>query len=270
MTDAAARLAATLGPLPLGRARARTAAHHGRHARRTAGPGDAFWQYRPLEPGEGVSRVDWRKSARGDSLLVREREREDPVRLLIWRDGSGSMDFASRTGLSSKAAAAQLIGNALAIAAHAADEQVRRLAGPTEPLAVVLAHPGDGRLPEAGTLRPGDAVVLAGDFLDGDALAWVRDAARAGAIGVAMHIVDPAEDAFPFAGRLRFDRSEPDDPALDLARAEDVRDDYLSAWAAHVAALDAIAAEPGWTVVRHRTDADPSAALAQIAGWLRG
>lgn len=270
MSDAAARLAATLGPLPLGRARARTAAHHGRHPRRTAGAGDAFWQYRPLEPGEGVGRVDWRKSGRGDTLLVREREREDPVRLLIWRDGSASMDFASRASLPTKLGAAQAIAGALAIAAHAADETVRRLPGPTEPLMALLAHAGDGPRPDPLALRPGDAVLLAGDFLDGDAAAWVSAAARAGAVGVALHLVDPAEDAFPFSGRLRFEAVEPDDASLDLARAEELRDDYLAVWRAHLDRLAAIDAEPGWTLVRHRTDGDAAATLAQIAAWFRG
>jgi len=266
----AAQLAATLGPLRLGRARARTASHHGRHARRTAGAGDAFWQYRPLQPGEGVNRVDWRKSAREETPLVREREREDPVRLLLWTDGSPSMDFASRTSHPTKLAAARALTGALAIAAHAADERVARLAGPAEPLATLLAHPDDGALPDPATLRTGDAVVIAGDFLDGDAAAWVSSAARSGAVGVAIQLIDPAEDTFPFAGRLRFEPVEPGDVPLDLAKADDLRADYLAAWAAHCAGLDRIAAEAGWTLIRHRVDGDAAATLAAVAAWLQG
>ena len=266
----AARLAASLGPLSLGRARSRVAAHHGRHPRRTAGAGDAFWQYRPLEPGESAAGLDWRKSARSDALLVREREREDPVRLLVWCDGSGSMDYASRTTISTKGEAALALMGALAIAAHAADERVCRLAGPAQPLADILGHHGDPKLPSPHVLRSGDAVLIVGDLLDGDATAWIAKAALAGATGVAIQIIDPAEESFPFHGRLRFEGAEPADESLDLARAEDLRGDYLKAWSDHLERLDAIAAEPGWSLVRHRTDQDPAEALAQTATWLRG
>lgn len=271
--DAAAGAAAGLGPLVLGQARARARGFHGSHARRVAGAGNEFWQYRELQPGEAIDRVDWRRSGRSDHLYVREREREDPVRLWLWVDASPSMDFASAAALPTKLARARLIAGALGLAAVAGGERLADLMRPGERGAAqaLLAGigTGDGALP-AEPLRSGDAVVLLGDFLDGVPTDWIEGAAAAGAVGVAIAVVDPAEADFPFAGRTHFEPVEAADAAREFARAEAVRDEYLAAWAAHLARIEAIGAIAGWSTLSHRTDTDPAAPLAAAAAWLRG
>ena len=270
--DAAARAAAGLGPLSLARARARARGFHGSHARRAAGPGAEFWQYRELQPGEAVDRVDWRRSGRSDHLYVRELERKDPVRLWLWVDSSPSMDFASADSVPDKLDRAQVVAAALGLAAIAGGERVGDLARPGErgPPDQLLATLGSDRVPPDAPFGAGDAIVLVGDFLDGAPTAWVERAAAAGAIGALVAIIDPAEADFPFNGRTRFEAVEPLDEPRDFARAENVRDDYLAAWRAHLARLEAVGTLADWTVVTHRTDADPTAALGAVAGWLRG
>ncbi len=271
--DAAATAAAGLGPLSLNRARARAAGFHGGHARRTAGPGNEFWQYRELQPGEAVDRVDWRRSGRSDHLYVREREREDPVRLWLWVDGTASMDFASRDGTPTKLDHARLITGAIALAAVAAGERIGDLMRPGSggaPEALLTTIASTDSEPPAGALRAGDAVLLVGDFLDGAPSDWVDAAAAAGAVGALVSIADPAEADFPFSGRTRFEGVEPGEKAHEFARAENVRADYLAAWTAHQARLAAISKATGWTSITHRTDTPPDAALAAVAGWLRG
>lgn len=271
--DAAAAAAAGLGPLMLGRARARARGFHGSHARRTAGAGAEFWQYRELQPGEAVDRVDWRRSGRSDHLYVREREREDPVRLWLWVDASPSMDFASRPALLTKLDHARLIAAALGLAAVAAGERAGDLARPAErsaaePLLASLGAP-EARLPER-PLGTGDAVVLVGDFLDEVPIGWVERAAANGAVGVLLSVADPAEVDFPFAGRTRFEAVEAGDQPRDFARAENIRADYLAAWRVHQARLAAIGDVGGWTHLAHRTDEPAAGPLAMAAGWLRG
>ncbi|MFC3711808.1 DUF58 domain-containing protein [Sphingoaurantiacus capsulatus] len=271
--DAAASAAAGLGQLSLNRARARAAGFHGGHARRTAGPGSEFWQYRELQPGEAIDRVDWRRSGRSDHLYVREREREDPVRLWLWVDGTASMDFASRDGAPTKLDHARLIAAAIGLAAVAAGERIGDLARPganSKPDSLFASIvSSEAQLP-AGAMRAGDVVLLVGDFLDGPPLDWVEAAAAAGAVGTLVAVADPAEVDFPFAGRTHFEGVEPGDAEQEFARAENVRADYLAAWAAHLARLDAIGKVTGWTSFMHRTDHAPDAALATVAGWLRG
>lgn len=271
--DAAAGAAAGLGPLVLGRARARARGFHGSHARRVAGAGNEFWQYRELQPGEAIDRVDWRRSGRSDHLYVREREREDPVRLWLWVDASASMDFASTPALPTKLARARLLAGALGLAAVAGGERIADLMRPGERgaaqslLAAIGA--GDATLPPE-PLRSGDAVLLIGDFLDGVPTAWVDAAASAGAAGALIALADPAEADFPFVGRTHFEAIEAADAPREFARAEAVRDDYLVAWIAHRARIDAIGSIVGWTSLWHRTDTDPAPVLSAAADWLRG
>src|ERR1700687_5289218 len=75
---------------------------HGLHGRRRAGPGENFWQYRRFMSGEPARRVDWRRSARDDTLYVREQEWEAAHTVWIWADRSPSMVFTSPLAQESK------------------------------------------------------------------------------------------------------------------------------------------------------------------------
>ena len=95
--DLAARL-----PRLILEARRVSASIHGIHGRRRSGPGETFWQYRPLVAGESASRIDWRRSARDGHLFVREREWEASHAIWLWIDRSASMGFASSLALAAK------------------------------------------------------------------------------------------------------------------------------------------------------------------------
>ncbi|MCA0421378.1 MAG: DUF58 domain-containing protein, partial [Proteobacteria bacterium] len=107
--DLAARL-----PRLILEARRVSASIHGIHGRRRSGPGETFWQYRPLVAGESASRIDWRRSARDGHLFVREREWEASHSIWLWIDRSPSMGFASSLAMASKLDRALVAGFALA------------------------------------------------------------------------------------------------------------------------------------------------------------
>src|ERR1700685_4857600 len=95
-------LAASMPRLILEARRVAATVIHGLHARRRAGPGENFWQYRRFVSGEPAGRVDWRRSARDDHLYVREQEWEAAHTVWIWPDRSPSMAFASKQSRGSK------------------------------------------------------------------------------------------------------------------------------------------------------------------------
>lgn len=266
----AERIAAMLGPLRLTRARARVARQAGAHPRRAAGPGAEFWQYRMLTPGEAADKVDWRRSGRSDELYVREREREDPVRLWLWSDASASMDYASDEALPRKTDLADTLVAALGLAAHEAGETC---CAPPDPRPLggdaLLAPHGNGEAPLIPSPGPTDIVLAAGDFLAPGALDWIAAAATAGAQGVVIAVADPAEIAFPFSGRVHFDAVEPGDRPFEAGRAEALGETYAAAWAAHRARLAAACDRPGWLLVEAVTGDDAAAHAARIASWLR-
>src|ERR1700677_323868 len=87
---------------------------HGLHGRRRAGSGENFWQYRRFVSGEPASRIDWRRSARGDNLYVREQEWEAAHTVWIWPDRSPSMAFSSTLAEETKLDRALVMALALA------------------------------------------------------------------------------------------------------------------------------------------------------------
>ncbi|HEY4548330.1 MAG TPA: DUF58 domain-containing protein [Pedomonas sp.] len=275
----AERAAALLGPLSLQRPEmGRLGWRQGPHPRRRAGQGSEFWQYRPLEAGEAVDRVDWRRSGRSDSLYVRTHERELPARLALWADPAPSMDYASApraaaTRLPEKRQRALVIAAALALAAEEGGEACAALslARPAKARQVLeqLSAEASGTLHSA-PLAPGDTVVLLSDFLEPDRIGAIAPLASQGAGGVVVHVADPAEADFPFEGRMELvDVTPQAEPRLIDASAQ-TRARYLEAWSHHVNAIEGAARTAGWHYLLHRTDTPVQEAVTAIAALIGG
>ncbi|EME67741.1 hypothetical protein H261_21958, partial [Paramagnetospirillum caucaseum] len=170
----AEELASRFPPLLVEAERVAQSVAQGVHGRRRAGSGDAFWQYRRAQPGDGAGAIDWRRSARSDHLYVRETEWAASETVWLWLDASPSMHWRSDASLPTKHSRARLLILALGSLLLRGGERVAALAGDTPPcwgggalarLAAALDHAGDAppappvRLPRHAT------VVLAGDFL---------------------------------------------------------------------------------------------------------
>jgi len=128
-----------------------------------------------------------------------------------------------------------------------------------EALAAALAR---GAAFAPGAVKPGDSLVVASDFLDGDPGGFTKRGT-----GVLLHLLDPAERDFPFAGDLMFEEAA-GAHGLRLAPAEAVRENYASALDAHRARIADAARAPGWSVLEHATDDSAAQALATLAARL--
>lgn len=250
----------------------------GVHGRRRAGQGETFWQYRPYDQSDPTNRIDWRRSGRSDAVFVRDTEWEAANSIYIWRDGSPGMDWRSSKKLPTKKDRASVLTLALASLLMRAGERCaiygeseRPRAGRVgyERLSYRLAK-SDGPITSLDAKVPRYAkILLASDFLT-DADHWPnRMAALAGrpASGVVLHIIDPAEEIFPYKGRVEMRRAESGGvmslPFL-LGRAERAKIDYQARFAAHCDRLDDAARRLGFTLIRHRTDQSPRKALTAL------
>jgi uncharacterized protein (DUF58 family) len=86
-----------------------------------------------------------------------------------------------------------------------------------------------------------------------------------GARGHVVQVVDPAEETFPYSGRVEFVESE-GFGSITAGRAETWRDDYQKLLANHRAALRAECEQFGWTFTIHRTDRGPTELLFALHG----
>src|SRR6202167_2800497 len=124
LSEHAATLAARLPSLVVAARRIAQSVMHGVHGRRQAGPGETFWQFRPVVSGEAAARVDWWRSAREHHAFVREREWEAAHTLWLWFDGSASMVVGSELAASKKLDRAAVLTLALADLALRGGERV--------------------------------------------------------------------------------------------------------------------------------------------------
>ncbi|MEO1722430.1 MAG: DUF58 domain-containing protein [Pseudomonadota bacterium] len=286
------RISGSLPPLLVEAERLVASTFHGVHGRRRSGPGENFWQYRAAQPGDSLSQIDWRRSARSDRLFIREMEWEAAETVLFWVDHAKSMQFASelareaRQGRVTKADRAALLALSLAVLLNRGGERFGLIGTDAERprtgerqlerFGALLSadHPADGpdfgapadfELPRAGR------VVFLSDFMGprDHVLPALEKAAGRGIGGVYVQVLDPVEEAFPFQGRTRFEsvghaiRHETDE-----ARA--LKERYLMRLAERRDDLARAARRAGWQLLLHRTDESPRKALLQLHGWLGG
>lgn len=278
---AAEATAATFPALLIEAERVALAAAAGVHGRRRAGPGESFWQHRPYGFGDPVAAIDWRQSARSaDRLYVRQNEWEAASAVWLWRDPSPSFLYASSDKVPDKRRRADVLAVALSMLLAQAGERVglaglgrRAYSGRGAPALILEGL----HLPDATALSTpppveaggGARVVYFGDFFaDPEAVArTIAICAAAGAGGALAQIVDPAEEDFPFRGRVEF--ADMESPARRLfGDAASARTAYRAAFDDHRQALADACRRYGWAIVSHRTDRPAQQCLLALYGAL--
>ena len=252
----------------------------GAHGRRRAGTGDDFWQYRPAQMGDSRRMIDHRRSARGDQEFVREREWQIAQSVMLWVDQGASMRFASAPSLPQKGDRARLLGLALAIMLLRGGERVG-LTGTNLPprrgnpqvmrLAELLCRDdtADYSPPEHRAMIPNARAVFISDFMGGlqGVQTALTKAADRGVRGVLYHVLDPAEEVFPFTGRTIFE-SVGGTLRHETLKANDLKSRYLDRLAARKAELRRLCAVTGWQYGLHHTDSSAQTALLWLFGAL--
>jgi uncharacterized protein (DUF58 family) len=277
---AAEALGARLPPLLIAADRVASTVAQGVHGRRRVGQGDSFWQFRRFVSGDPLARIDWRQSAKSgrsapDGWFIRETEWEAAQTVSLWRDTSASMRWRSRQVRVEKCDRANLLLLSLASLLLRGGERVMMMQRDArsvssrsglDRLAAELATtnddgglPPDVRVPRHGT------VVLFSDFLSplDDIKAMIARFAAVPVTGYLLQILDPAETALPYQGRIRFRGMESDGDAL-IPRVESVRDAYAERLMAQQEGITSICAAAGFGFGIHRTDHPPEMALLML------
>ncbi len=235
----------------------------GVHGRKRAGLGEDFWQYRQAEAGDDLRTIDWRRSAKGEQLFIRQKEWQTAQSVYLWVDPGASMQF----GEESKAERARVLSIALSILLAKGGERFGLLNSEAPPRSgegqiSKIARSLAAQVPDEdyATLRPvalpkGSRAVFFSDFL-GD---WdqMRDAlsriAAQGVRGTLVQILDPSEIAFPFKGRTIFE-SMKQTLNFESRRADALRQEYLAKLEGRKDALRNLSRQTGWHVQTHVTD----------------
>lgn len=279
LQDEAEALSSTLPPLMVEAERLASAVSIGIHGRRKAGMGESFWQFRRFRAEDPSTAIDWRQSAKSQHLFVREREWEVAQSVWFWRDGSPGMRFKS--GAVTKLDRASLLALALASALVRGGERIALLGEPHAPASSRAAlrrighalndMPSADALPPNAPLSRNAQFVWLSDFLSPltQIEAVLRRVTQSGSGGYLVHIIDPAEEDFPYEGRTRFE-APGGNTTETLGRAETVATAYRTRFKAHAETVALLASKLGWNYLAHRTDRSPQTALIALYAGMSG
>jgi uncharacterized protein (DUF58 family) len=276
-------LAAPFPPLVAAAERVAATVHLGVHGRRRPGVGESFWEYRRYRHEDAALRIDWRRSARGEHLFVKENEWEAANTVWLWRDGREGMTVVSERGRPTKKERASVLLIALASLLARGGERIAVMGESAAPRAGRLGFsrvsmrladgPGELLSVDPAAVSKRSRLVLASDFYE-PLETWrarLSALAGAGARGVLVHVTDPEEEDFPFRGRSLF--RPPGGGSVGglserlFGRAETIRASYRARFAAHRAGLIDLTRHAGWGFVANRTDRPAAEAL--LALWTR-
>ena len=282
LQEQAEQLAAELPPLLVAAERLASSVSLGVHGRRKAGMGESFWQFRRYAQQDPSSAIDWRQSAKSQHLFVREREWEAAQAVWFWRDGSRTMRYRSQFAEMTKIDRATLLALALGSLFVRGGERIALLGDGHAPALgraalrriaheLSQAPPDDDTLPPDAPITRDSQFVWLSDFLSHTSAteAAMQRFANSGVSGTLVHIVDPAEEDFPFEGRTRFDSLTNSDHEL-FGRAETVQESYRTRFRAHGEEVQAVVRKLGWSYLAHRTDRRPETVLIALYGEIGG
>jgi len=241
----------------------------GLHGRKRAGSGQSFWQFRQYGSGDASSRIDWRRSARGDALFVREMEWESAHTVRLSVDMSSSMRFASPDAREPKRDRAVVMALALAAMLTKGGERVGLIGGErpktghaalnTMALELITRDTdksGKLRWSDMTAVKPREDVIILSDFLfdEESRSGLVEQLVARGARAHLVQIVDPVEEAFPFKGRMRFQPLSKNSNDITAGRAESWQQPYQVLFRAFTDELRQIARARGWSHTVSHTD----------------
>jgi uncharacterized protein (DUF58 family) len=175
------------------------------------------------------------------------------------------MNFASRLARESKRDRTLIVAFALAEVLVEAGERVGLpgLMRPTGSRAVIdrmadaMVHDPTERasLPQGFAPASLSEIVLLSDLWSpiGEIRSTLTQLSTNGSQGHLVQIVDPAEETFPYSGRIEF--IEPEGAGeITAGRAENWRNDYEARLQRHRSEIRAEASRLGWSFLVHRTD----------------
>ena len=282
LRDSAEALAAGLPPLLVAAERLASMISLGVHGRRKSGMGENFWQFRRFQAEDASTAIDWRQSAKSQHLFVREREWEAAEAVWLWRDGSAGMRFQSDYAATTKIDRASVLALALGSLLVRGGERIALYGDGRAPATgrkalnqiaheLADAAPRDDALPPDAPVSKNSQFVWFSDFLSplGEIETTLRRLARGGLSGHLVHIIDPAEEDFPFSGRTRFE--SPGGRLSEIfGRAETLQSSYRARFRAHAETLRDLSRRLGWSYLAHRTDKRPEMALVALFALLGG
>lgn len=253
---------ATLDDLMIRARRLVDALQYGGHTRRKSGSGENFWQFRDYEAGSDRPQdIDWRQSAKGSHIYVREKELQTAQDYYFWVDKNAGMDFCSDQVSLSKLGNAQILAMSMALLLAGSGEKIGLIGtdirGHSESaLENFGLHLLNDPAVENFDVRSKSTLFMLGDFIAplDEIEARLSSMAERVSRGALIQTLDPAELDLPYQGRVVFEGKLLGQDDFEAQNAGALRAEYIKRIADHCAALEALCHQYGFLYFQHRSD----------------
>jgi len=236
---------------------------HGLQQSHQRGIGIEFSQYRAYEPGDPLTRIDWKLFARSDRYFVREAERESEIAIWFVLDASASMQLApegkagawskfeyGRHLLATLSYIGQQQGDHVGLLALSGGRQTLLPPGNGERhwhrlLKALAAVESGERFPDTTLVKSAierlqktGLIFIISDFyeISNELSEFIGQVSAGRNEVVAMQLQTNDELTFPYRGAIRFEDLETGEQVLVSAAA--ARDTWLQSLAAHQQELE--------------------------------
>lgn len=251
---------------------------HGEHGQSKPGSGEKFWQYREYVQGDRPQDIDWKQTAKTESVFIKQKEWQTTQSVIFWCCQNGSMHFQSSAKYKSKSDHARILTLALALLMTKAGEQVGTFGGrkvgrsqnALEDLEIKLTQDIRSTAPLADynfyNLPQHATFIQIGDFLEPleDIEKNFKQFSGQSSGGLVIQVLDPAEINLPYNGRVLFQDMGGTAQKQQIDNVASIRASYKKRIEEHNEALHQICKQQGWHYYLHRTDKDIADSLANI------
>jgi len=240
----------------------------GEHSQRRAGNGEQFWQFRDYDSADRPQDIDWKQSAKGDRVFIRQKQHQTAQNVLFWLQQDRGMTIKSPRLAHNKAETAFIIALGLAMMVARGGDRIGALENPVRTGRsdknllhlgeVLFRHPKilpDGPvMPVSAALPRQASLCLCGDFMapvESIDMALSALAARSDQ-GLIIQVLDPMEIDLPFNGRTIF-KSMDGNTEIPIANVPSIRAAYGIRLRDHIKNVEAISRRHGFHHILHNT-----------------
>ncbi len=254
---------------------------HGVHNKKANGAGEKFWQFREYRQGDPLKYIDWRQSAKSDTIFVKQKEWQNSQKNYIWCASGQTMNFSSQKKLYTKQATAQIIATCFALLLKEAEEQIGIFGDiktgnsdeKIQKISDILLKKSntEDTLPDINkfSFPYKSSIVAIGDFLspiNDIKVSFANLASSNLQNAIIIQIIDPAEIELPYKGRIKFinNTGNLNNDEIIIDNVENIRSEYQKRINSHIRQIKQICQDYNWCYALHKTNDDITKTIKDI------
>lgn len=236
------------------------------------GTGDEFFEYKDYVSGDPIKNIDWKKSAKMQKLLLKNKENESSRNIWFWIDNSVSMKYGESRNFLDKYYKSSILGLVLIDISLNSGETVGIIGSEIglkknkNDFILLASNFIKSQKPlNDPRIKKNDIVILFSDLLEKpeNYKKKIFKMSKNFCYGIVIQILHPDEFNFPFRGRKRFF-----DPVTGIHKlfnkAENMKETYKREFIEHQKKLDQVFKKIGWRLFTNKTNSDYEKIIYQL------